>query len=110
MTTDFYSLSEKVNFTLSKEDLLFFAEQVIQKYTEQGLTTKFPAQMTISQIASYLNYSQAAIYKMVGSYTIPFYQTKTKGKILFKKTEIDSWLAEGRQSTVSDFCLQQERK
>jgi excisionase family DNA binding protein len=110
MHTNLYSLNEKVNLTISKEDLLFFAEQVIQKYTEQGQVTKYPAQMTISQVASYLNYSQAAIYKMVGSYTIPFYQTKTKGKILFKRAEIDSWLAEGRQSTVTDFCIQQERK
>jgi len=102
-------LNDKVNLTITKEDLLKFAEFVIQKYAEQNQDTKFPERMTIPQIARYLNYSQAAIYKMVGNSSIPCYKPTPNGKILFKKTEIDLWLAEGKQLTVSDFCIQQDR-
>lgn len=110
MNVDYRSLDEKVNLTLTKEDLLLFAELVIQKYTERGQANKYPAQMTITQIADYLNYSQAAIYKMVSNSTIPYYQSKSKGKILFKKVEVDSWLSESRQSTITEFYLQQVRR
>lgn len=102
--------NEKINLTVTKEDLQYFADQIIQKYTEQGHVTKYPAQMTISQVASYVNYSKPSIYKMVSSNSIPYYKEKFKGKLLFKKSEIDSWLKERRQSTVSEFGLQQEKK
>lgn len=103
-------LNDKVNLTVTKEDLRLFAEQVIRNYTEQNQDTKFPERMSISQISRYLNYSTAAIYKMVGNSSIPFYKLKKGGKNLFKKTEIDAWLAEGKQSTVSEFCLEQDRR
>lgn len=101
--------NDRINITVTKEDLLFFAEQVIQKYTEQNQDTKFPERMTIPQVARYLNYSEASIYKMVGSSSIPCYKPTQKGKILFKKTEINEWMGEGKQLTVSDFCNQQDR-
>lgn len=110
MALNICALSDKVNLTISKEDLLYFADYVIQKYTEQGQATKYPAQMSIAQVASYLNYSVPSIYKMVSNSTIPFYQSKVKGKILFKKTDIDSWLLEGKQNTISEFFTQQDRK
>jgi len=103
-------LNDRVNLTVTKEDLRIFAEQVIKNYTEQNQDTKFPERMSITQIASYLNYSKAAIYKMVGNSSIPFYQLKPGGKNLFMKTDIDLWLSEGKQSTVSEFCLKQDRR
>jgi len=61
-------------------------------------TKQFPEHLSIRQLAEYLNYSEAAIYKMVASAEIPNY--KLSGKLLFKKNEIDDWLHEFKQPTL----------
>lgn len=110
MYLDLFSLKENINLTVSKENLQYFAEVLVQKFTEKSQGTQYPAQMTIFQVSSYLNYSRPTIYKMVGNNSIPFYKMGSKGKLLFKKSEIDAWLTEKKHSTVSEFIVKQGKR
>ena len=56
--------------------------------------------MNVRQLSKYLGLSLSDIYKKTSSNVIPFY--KRGKKIYFKRTEIDEWLTEFRQSTRSE--------
>jgi len=90
-------LKEKnLNVTLNKEDLFEIVDYCLQKRSSSK--EQFPPHLNIKQLSRYLNYSEAAIYRMVGSAEIPCY--KICGKLLFKKSEIDDWLFEFKQPTL----------
>lgn len=91
------SLPEQVNVTVTKRDLVDFANICLQKSNFKQ-ENEFPEHLTIKQLSQYLNYSAPAIYKMVGQAEIPSY--KLSGKLLFKKSEIDDWLLDFKQPTI----------
>ena len=90
-------LHENVNITVSKRDLLALIDVCFTKAIAKQIK-QFPEHLSIKQLAEYLNYSEAAIYKMVANAEIPNY--KLSGKLLFKKIEIDNWLIDFRQPTI----------
>ena len=45
---------------------------------------------------------------MVGNFAIPYY--KLQSKLLFKRSEIDDWLLDYRQSTVKEFISTQNKQ
>lgn len=96
-------LDGSVNLTVTKDNLLSFAEYLIQNYSGKDQRENISDQMNVAQVANYLNFSRPTIYKMVSNHEIPFYKGKVKGKILFKKSEIDIWLAGFKKQTASDF-------
>ena len=56
--------------------------------------------MNVRELSKYLGLSLSDIYKKTSSNVIPFYK---RGKMIyFKRTEIDDWLTEFRQSTRSE--------
>jgi len=90
-------LHENVNITVSKRDLIELVDLCLSK-TPCKQAKEFPEHLSIKQLAAYLNYSEAAIYKMVAQAVIPSY--KLSGKLLFKKVEIENWLIEFKQPTI----------
>jgi excisionase family DNA binding protein len=103
-------LPDNINVTVSKKDLLeLFNICLIKSRHEQ--VKYFPEFLSIKQLSEYINYSEPAIYKMVAQREIPCY--KIAGKLLFKKVEIDEWLLEFRQPTITekvDELLRKEAK
>lgn len=89
-------LSENFNVTLKKNDLLDLVSYCLRRSFNSE--EQFPPHLTIKQLSKYLNYSEAAIYRMVNHSEIPYY--KISGKLLFKKSEIDDWLLEHHQPTI----------
>jgi len=90
-------LHENVNITVSKRDLVELIDLCLSK-TAYKQTKHLPEHLNMKQLAEYLNYSSAAIYKLVAQAVIPSY--KLSGKLLFKKTEIEDWLIEFKQPTI----------
>ena len=54
----------------------------------------------VNEVADYLNVTKGTIYKFTSNSEIPHIK---KGKrLLFKKSEIDLWLEQGRAFTIDD--------
>jgi excisionase family DNA binding protein len=94
MLNNFFSNDEKV--ILQQSDLVRIVDYCLQKSFSSK--EQFPPHLNIKQLSRYLNYSEAAIYRMVGNGEIPSY--KISGKLLFKKSEIDDWLFDYKQPTI----------
>jgi len=87
---------DSVTYTLQRDELIALINYCLQKNTEAQ--TQLPEFLNIKQLSRYLNYSEPAIYKMVAHSEIPCY--KLSGKLLFKKSEVNSWLFEFKQPTI----------
>lgn len=94
MLSDIFDDNMKV--VIQKGDLARIVDYCLIKYAET--TEQYPPHLTIKQLSRYLNYSEAAIYKMASSKEIPFY--KLSGKLLFKRAEVDEWLFQFHQPTI----------
>lgn len=75
---------EKINSKIDK------IEKIILSGTKEVLT--------IEDCAILTGFSKSHIYRMTSQRTIPFYKPMG-GAIFFKKTEIENWLLQNRQST-----------
>ena len=81
---------------ITKGELVELIDYCLQNNTKQE--EQFPPHLNMKQISKYLNYSEAAIYKLVSNAEIPFY--KLSGKLLFKLAEVDEWLFQFHQPTI----------
>ena len=61
--------------------------------------------LSIEECATFTSLSVAHLYRLTSQRTIPFYKPMG-GKIYFKKSEIENWLLQGRQSTDSEIKSQ----
>ena len=102
---NFFSLPNCVNVTITKNELVE-AIKFYAKNKNNENRVNYPEYLTIQQLSSYLSYSKPALYKMVGNSSIPYY--KLQSKLLFKRSEIDSWLLDFRQPTINEFIATQE--
>ena len=74
-------------------------EKLLEHQTEpQHADTRF----TSSEIAKYLDLSLSTIYGLVSRREIP-HQKRGK-RLYFLKSEIDTWLAQGRRKTVEEIA------
>ena len=103
---NFLNCKEEQRVTLEKSDLIQLVNYCLQKGAEPK--AQVPEHFNIKQLARYLNYSEPAIYKMVAHSEIPSY--KLSGKILFKKSEVHSWLFEFRQPTIKSQIAELENR
>lgn len=56
--------------------------------------------MTVDGLSTYLNLSKSTIYKKVFNRLVPHY--KREGSLFFRKSEIDSWIEEGKVETKQE--------
>ena len=59
----------------------------------KSMLSSHKVMLTVDDFSAYTGFSKESLYKLVHSKSIPFYKP-TRGKIFFKKTEIDAWLLE----------------
>lgn len=57
--------------------------------------------LTIDECAILTGYSKNHLYKLTSQRAIPFYKP-LGGSIRFKKSEVEEWLLQNRQATVSE--------
>lgn len=57
--------------------------------------------LTIDECAILTGYSKNHLYKLTSQRAIPFYKP-LGGSIRFKKSEVEGWLLQNRQATVSE--------
>ncbi len=81
---------------IRKSDLIELVNYCLRKSPETK--AQVPEHLNMKQLSRYLNYSEAAIYRLVSQAAIPVY--KISGKLLFNKIEIDEWLFEFKQPTI----------
>jgi len=59
-----------------------------------------PTFMSLKEVASFLHLSTATLYGYTSRRFIPF--SKRGKRLFFDKKEIDAWILEGKQSSISD--------
>ncbi|HCY76499.1 MAG TPA: hypothetical protein DHV28_11310 [Ignavibacteriales bacterium] len=92
-------LPNNISVTVSKRELVELFNNCLLKIKQEQAKV-FPEHLSIKQLSEFINYSEPAIYKMVAKAEIPCY--KISGKLLFKRTEIESWLIEFKQPTIKE--------
>lgn len=81
-------------------------EQLINASVQRALQGFHPAEhppesgryLTITEAASYLNLAKQTLYGYTSNRTIPF--IKRAKRLLFLKSDLDSWLAEGKKHAL----------
>jgi excisionase family DNA binding protein len=66
---------------------------------------KYPVQdefLNIEEVARFINESKSSVYSRTSSRNIPFY--KRGKRLMFKKSEIMSWLESGKKKTRSEIA------
>jgi excisionase family DNA binding protein len=79
-------------------------EMILSRLTEiqKVMTLGAKQVLTISDVALLTGLSASWIKHLTSSREIPYYKPRGKGKIYFKKSEIEDWLLQNRQDTVSE--------
>ncbi len=114
-------LPEQINITVTKQDLIEFAEAIIRnyqqnqsphnlKYNETGKSI-----LNVSEASELIGLSKSTIYGKVCHGEIPHYK---RGKRLYFKTEeLEEWLTETKgyyrkdiERAASDYILRNPRK
>lgn len=62
--------------------------------------------MDIESLGKYINYKKTSIYGLVQKNKIPYIK---RGKLYFRKIDIDNWLNQGKRITKEDIRKQSEQ-
>ncbi|WP_430935034.1 helix-turn-helix domain-containing protein [Saccharicrinis sp. 156] len=98
-------LPEQISLTITKQDLIEFADYLIKEYaslqrTESALEHDLKKAIDINEVAAYTGFSRSYIYKLTSGGLIPHYK---RGKRLYFKTkELEEWLTENRGFNLAD--------
>lgn len=75
------------------------------KANSQGLAIELPKEiMDINELSEYISQSKSHIYKLTGTFKIPYY--KRCKKLYFKRSEIDEWLTQDRVKTMDEITTE----
>ncbi len=93
------NLPENVNITVSKQDLIEFANSLIKSYTQSnkepgGKHTIFKSIINVNDAVLLTGLSKSTIYQKVCKGAMPHY--KRGGKLYFKSEELEDWLLENK--------------
>src|SRR6478609_4128253 len=83
-------------------------DTILRVVAAKKIEAPAPELMTLSQAAEFLNRSSSTIYGMVSRQEIP--HTKKGKRLSFKRSELFSWLEEGRRKTISEDLNDSEQK
>ena len=93
---------------MSQEELILDKlTQIANKLDEQNLLQK--TVLNFNEACSYLDVSQAHLYKLTSTRRIPHFGPQGK-KLYFKRTELDEWLQRNRQSTSQEIEMEVSEK
>ena len=89
------NLPENINITVTKQDLLEFADYLISNVISHSRKTEpFKSILNTDEAAEFIGASKSTIYKYTHEGTIPHY--KRGKRIYFKIEELEEWLTENR--------------
>jgi excisionase family DNA binding protein len=98
-------LPEQISFTVTKQDLIEFANYLIKEYaslqkTESVHVHDLKKIIDINEVTAYTGFSRSYIYKLTSGGLIPHYE---RGKRLYFKTkELEEWLTKNRGFNRND--------
>jgi excisionase family DNA binding protein len=102
-------MDEKISFeTLIKELLTPIIEQAVDhalarhlpQHNESQRQQSLPELLDVKMTAEFLHLSVPTIYGLIHKREIPFY--KRSGRLLFRRDDLDKWIAGGRRMTVDE--------
>ena len=97
---DLMQLPEKVKLEVSKDDLIAFANYLLNHQMEEvEADNKF---ISIREVMQLTGKARQTIYGRVSKGTIPYYKDENGGKLRFKKSEIVEWMQSGKKKTEAD--------
>lgn len=93
------NLPSYVKLEITKEDLLEFANQIVQQI--QPKTVLPPKDIfNITEAAEFLGLAKQTLYGYTSTNKIPFY--KTNKKLYFKREDLIKWLDKGRMQSQNE--------
>ncbi|MFC2080458.1 helix-turn-helix domain-containing protein [Bacteroidota bacterium] len=110
------NLPENINITVSKQDLLEFADYLLSKVVSNEREIKpYKSILNTEEVAEFIGTSKSTIYKYTHHGQIPHYK---RGKRLYFKTEeIVEWLTENRgynrreiEAKANEYLIRNPRK
>jgi len=94
------NLPERVKLEVSKEDLMAFADYLLQGH--QSLEIEEDEFIYLKDVVAITGLAKQTIYGRVSKGTIPYYKTEDGKKLRFKKSEILEWMSSGKRNTEAD--------
>lgn len=92
--TRFLNQGGSVKIETTADDLLRFAEFILERYSKENKVSKIlPEYGGIELAVEITGYSKSSIYTFVNKKKIPF--KKVHGKIWFQRSELIHWLDSG---------------
>jgi len=98
---DLTKMPQRIRVELQLQDLLVFAQKLLEAKLEETIPNNQPEFLTISEAADLLKLAKQTLYQLTSRRAIPFY--KKNKRIYFKRTELLAWLEDGKQQTQQEF-------
>lgn len=103
MLLDLTKIPDFVKLEITKSDLEAFA-QTLLAFQQQTATSATATKeiLSIDEAAEYTGFAKQTLYTFTSQRTIPHFK---RGKnILFKRSELESWMLQNRRKTVGEIA------
>lgn len=96
---------------LSVEQVIDLLQQIIGSVANENRHEVRPQFLGIREFCAITGYSPSTVYKLVNENKVPFHRAAHGGrKIFFKTDEVEDWLTQNAECTVSDYCKKMDLK
>lgn len=102
MQIDLSKIPGYLKLEVRKEDLEAFGQKLLEQAiaAKKALPSDAKEILNVNEASDLTGLARQTLYGMTSQRTIPFFK---KGKrILFKRSELEHWLLENRQQTISE--------
>lgn len=99
-----HELPERVKLEVSREDLEAFAQILIESAANNQKESEGKQEiLTITEAVAVTHLAKPTLYALTSKRLIPHF--KRGKRILFKRTELETWMLSKKQHTVDEFDL-----
>ena len=110
------NLPENINITVSKQDLMAFADYLLSNTEIKSIVTEpVKSIMNTDEVADFVGISKSTIYGLTHNGLIPHY--KRGKRLYFKTVEIEEWITANRgynrkeiEARANEYLLRNPRK
>lgn len=105
MEIDLSKIPGYLKLEVRKEDLEAFGQKLLEQAIAYKKATHSDTKeiLNVNEAAELTGLARQTLYGMTSQRTIPFF--KRGKRILFKRSELEQWLLENRQQTISEIKL-----
>lgn len=105
MEIDLSKIPGYLKLEVRKEDLEAFGQKLLEQAIALKKASPSDAKeiLNVNEAADLTGLARQTLYGMTSQRTIPFF--KRGKRILFKRSELEQWLLENRQQTISEIKL-----